>query len=298
MPKDLAFKLMSIVLALSISLMLAMGCGDNGEGVTEATMAVDFVMDYDSALVIAQEKEQKILIDFYTEWCTWCKTLDTLTYVDSSVIELSKTMVFAKIDADIDSVTAEKYSVQGFPTIVLADADGTEIDRIGGYLPPDEFIETVNNYLQDIGTLNDYLRKADTNATTEVNFVLGEKYGDRGMNDKAISYYEKVVSADPDHKDSLTADAMISIGSIMFREKEFDKSFAQFKKVIREYKGSETAADAELWIGYVYRKKGDTTSAIKTYEDFVKNHPDSPDTSYALKQIEKLQNPPSPEEGT
>ncbi len=289
------------VLIFALGFLLMIGCGEKGDETVIGTQEIDFITDYDSALAVAQQKGQKVLIDFYTEWCKWCKTLDTVTYVDSAVIEYSKTLVFAKIDAEADTSTTQKYKVQGYPTIVLVNDDGSEIDRIGGYLEPDEFLETVENYLNDRETLKDYLRRADTNATIEVNYILANKYSDRGMNDEALSYFKKVIEADPKQEDTLTVDAMLSIGSIYLRDKKYVKSFGQFKKVMKTFEGSEAGADAMIWLAYGYRKRGadnDTTNAIKLYEDFLKKYPESSDTSHAIKMIDRLKNPPPPvEEG-
>jgi len=288
-----------LLLCCTIGAVLLTSCGEkDGETIAEPEK-IAFVTDYDSALAVASEKNQKILIDFYTDWCTWCKTLDTVTYVDSSVVEYSKTIVFAKVDAEADTLTTQKYKIQGYPTIILANADGTEIDRIGGYLEPVEFLETVDNYLNDRETLADYLRRADTNATNEINYILANKYSDRGMNEKALSYFNKVIKADSKYKDTLTADAMLSVGSIYLRNGDYKKSFDQFNKVIKTFNDTETGADAMLWLAYGYRKRGesgDTTSAIRLYEDFLKKYPESPDTSHALSMIERLKNPPPPKE--
>lgn len=35
---------------------------------------------------------------------------------------------------------AERYSLRGVPTMVFVDADGNEVDRLVGYLPPDEMV--------------------------------------------------------------------------------------------------------------------------------------------------------------
>ncbi|UCD94824.1 MAG: tetratricopeptide repeat protein [Candidatus Zixiibacteriota bacterium] len=285
-----------LVTLIAVGLFLASGCGEKAEDISVAPTEIEFVTNYDSVLATAQQKGQKAVIDFYTEWCTWCKRLDTVTFVDSTVIELAGTMVFGKIDAEKDTVTAKKYGVSGYPTVLLINDDGSEIDRIAGYLPPDEFTETINNYLKDIGTLADYLRKADTNATTEVNYVLGEKYTGRGMYDEARSYYEKVIKVDPDNEDGHTEDAMMGLADLLLREKEYDKSIVQLDKVIKKFRGSETATEAELWIAYAERKKGDTAAAILTYEKYIKNHPESENIEKVKERIENMKNPPPPEE--
>ena len=257
---------------------------------------IDFFTDFDSALATAQQKNQNILVDFYTDWCRWCTTLDTLTYIDSAVIELSKSVVFVKIDAEVDSNLADKYSITGFPTILYLRPDGTEIDRIGGFLPPEQFLETVENYTHDRETLNDYLRRADTNATAEVNFILGDKYGGRGEFDKAIEYFGKVVKVDPKFEDSLTLTAVVAIGSNYMQKKDYDKAIGQFKSAIKSSTDEASIADANFWLSYAYTKKADTTMAIKVLEDFLKKYPDNPDTTYAINRLAKLKNPPPPEE--
>jgi thioredoxin-related protein len=288
-----------LLLIFAVSAVLLVSCGEKAEKTVAPQEKIAFITNYDSALALAKEKNQNILIDFYTDWCTWCKTLDTITYVDSSVIAFSKNIVFAKINAEVDTAVAQKYKIMGYPTIILARADGTEIDRIGGYLPPAEFLETVDNYLHDRETLADYLRRADTSSTIEVNYVLANKYSDRGMNDKAIEYFNKVIMADPKAEDSLTPDAMLSLGYMYLRNDDYKKSFDQFKKVMKAFDGEETGADAMLYLAYGYRargEKGDTASAIKLYEDFLKKYPESPDTAHAMSMIEKLKNPPPPKE--
>jgi len=298
MRKGIKFTLVVMAVVGAVGLSMMFGCSKQAEQTEPVTEAgVSFVHDYETALKIAQEKNQNIVIDFYTDWCVWCKRLDTFTYSDSAVIEMSKAMVFAKINAEADTLTAQKYVVPGYPTIVITGPDGTEIDRIGGFLPAAEFMQTVNDYLNDVGTLADYLRMADTNATVEVNYVLGEKYQSRGMADEALNYYRKVVEADPDNKEERTPDAMLSIGGLLVKKEQYDMAFNQFKDVIKKYKDTEIAIDGELWLGYALRRQGDTAAAIQHYEAFVQNYPEFEGLSRVKETIERLKNPPPPEEG-
>ena len=67
-------------------------------------------------------------------------------------------MVFFNVNAEsADSIVAQKYSVSGYPTFVLTDSEGKEVDRIVGYLPTEDFLTTVENYKNGIGTLGDLL---------------------------------------------------------------------------------------------------------------------------------------------
>lgn len=83
--------------------------------------------------VRAQEENKPIMVDFYTDWCGWCKKLDEDTYSDPTVQELAANFVCVKVDGDKYPGDVSKYGIDGYPTIVFLDSAGNEIDRNVGY---------------------------------------------------------------------------------------------------------------------------------------------------------------------
>ena len=88
-----------------------------------------------------------------------------MTYRDEAVIALLENIVKVKIDARVDTTLRREYGVAGFPTVVLANADGSEIDRVYGYADPEGFVEQMTDYLNDRNTLTDFLRQAEAEPT-------------------------------------------------------------------------------------------------------------------------------------
>ncbi len=113
----------------------------------------------DAGLVEAKRANKVILMDVYTDWCKWCKKLDSDVYGNDKVAKvLNKEFVLVKINAESSSpVTykgrtssemelAQALGVNGYPTIFFLDQDGEPINSLGGYVDADRFLPIVKYF--------------------------------------------------------------------------------------------------------------------------------------------------------
>ncbi len=103
----------------------------------------------DEAYQSALDNNQKIMIDFYADWCIPCKELDALTFSDERVIEKSKEFVSFKVDmtktmSERTEQIRNKFKILGMPTVLLIDSKGNEIERLTGFVNADEFLKLMN----------------------------------------------------------------------------------------------------------------------------------------------------------
>ncbi len=208
---------------------------------------------------------------------------------DQKVIDyFSNHMVLAKLNAEQDTLAAEEYHVMAYPMLVMINPDGTEVDRIVGYLPPDEFLETLDNYQQGIGTLADLLKQAESSEDRGMYFEIADKYKYSGRSDQAIDWYEKVIDMG-DPTDSLAGESRMAMADMLRRAKDYTAAINSFDQIMKDFQGTVFAQDAEIWKAIVYKQKGDTTAAILGFQEYVDHYPESEDAEYAKEQIEKLQ---------
>jgi len=294
---------------------------------TVGAAQIEFAASYDSALQIAAAKNQDVLITFYADWCSWCHRLDTVTYHQQEVVDLSNEIVFVKVNAEKEIALARKYGVTGYPTIVLTNPDGSEIDCIPGYVEGPEFVSTIRDYMADKNTLADYLRQADTSKSTSLYYRLAGKYAVRGKYAEAETYYRRIFESDRNNEkgysdsalysladmkvnagkyvqgqyyfrrlrsiysqSALAPDALMSIAWAKMRMRKFDEAVFTFKKFLKEYPASEAAIDVERYIAYVYEKAGVTKKALRLYRKSLEAHPDSGDVNWVKKRIATIEN--------
>ena len=116
--------------------------------------------DYTAALAEAAKENKMVLLDFTgSDWCGWCIKLqkDTFSkpefkkFAQESLVLVELDFPRGKTQSDElkkqNEELAEKFGVQGFPTLVLLDPQGKEAARNVGYLQggPEAFVQWVES---------------------------------------------------------------------------------------------------------------------------------------------------------
>lgn len=100
--------------------------------------------DLKSAQAEADKRATVVMIEFYTEWCNWCRRLDADTFSVPAVRRELEQIVSMRMDAEKDGIElADRFGVDSYPTMIFLDPAGNEMDRILGYLPPEKFLRRV-----------------------------------------------------------------------------------------------------------------------------------------------------------
>ena len=91
------------------------------------------------------------MLDFYADWCTSCKEMESTTLVDERVQAKLKQMHLLRADVtkntDEDKALLKKFALLGPPAILFFDAKGQEIpgSRVIGYQNPGQFLGSLDS---------------------------------------------------------------------------------------------------------------------------------------------------------
>lgn len=144
------------ILVVAILVALLAGCSKSG-----ATDSLKWQDNFEKALQQAKKENKAVLVNFTgSDWCIWCKRLtdevfsksEFENYADENLI-LVKLDFPRKIDQSAETKMyntklAQRFGVQGFPTILLFNSSG-KLVLTTGYQPggPINYVKHLRTYL-------------------------------------------------------------------------------------------------------------------------------------------------------
>ena len=137
-----------MVLAVVAVAGATLACRGRTQAPAAATSADSIRWEHDlaSALKRAGDEKKLVMVDFYTDWCGWCKQFDRTTLADGKVRKALARVVLVKLDAERGGhEAASRYSVEGYPTVLFLSASGNEVGRIPGYMEAGPFLDELGD---------------------------------------------------------------------------------------------------------------------------------------------------------
>jgi len=109
---------------------------------------------YDPEKILQAAREGRpVILDFYADWCGPCKALDRTVFQDAEVRELSRDIVFMRLDLTrrrpFQEEVLSRYGIKGVPTVLFLDREGRERRslRIESYVDKAVFLSRARHLL-------------------------------------------------------------------------------------------------------------------------------------------------------
>lgn len=113
-----------------------------GEGASGGAQSEEgwILNDPERALSVAAREGKPVLIDFWADWCVWCRKMDEETYSDPGVKRAMEAYVPLKVDVDALPDLQKRFGAQALPTTVVVDPSGKEVGRAIGFQDAARFL--------------------------------------------------------------------------------------------------------------------------------------------------------------
>ena len=118
-------------------------------------------LDFNDGLAKARSEDKPIFVEFYTDWCPYCRKFQKETVNNRNVARmLAENFVYVRFNAE-DSKNRVKFDgksyshveltqafgITSYPTLVFLDSKSQPITMLAGFVPPKQF-GTVLDYIQ------------------------------------------------------------------------------------------------------------------------------------------------------
>ena len=235
------------LILLVASLGLAPCVGDD-ERPDEGSAFTAVNAPLDELLQAAVAEGKPLLLLFDSEGCGWCKVLHDEVFSRSDVREELKKFVLAQYIEGHDAAkpVSERFHVRGFPTTLVLDAEGVEIDRVPGYKKPEGYLADLQRMLAGEDTLKSLLALGEQRSVGQAR-TLAEKlvYSDPK---EAAAFCDEVVNGRSDLAEEDTAWFLLLRAEALANDESYEQSIETAERIVREYRATKAAKLAVVQI--------------------------------------------------
>src|SRR5712691_4192352 len=125
--------------------------------------SITWERDYEKAIERARAEKKLIIADMFTDWCTLCKRMDAETFAEPQLIErMADEYVWLKLNTETEEDgerLQKEFAILTYPTILVLDAQGEEVDRVDRFLAAGQFRERARSFVDSPDSIAS-LRKA------------------------------------------------------------------------------------------------------------------------------------------
>jgi len=201
--------------------------------------------DFKAAQAKAKQEKKQLLVDFTgSDWCGWCIKLHNEVF-DKEPFKAEAPKQFVLVELDYphekeqsddlkkqNKELADKYNVEGFPTVLVMDAEGQVIARTG-YREggPEEYLKQLGEFskiYENVLAFKAKLEKTQGLDRAKLLDQIVEGYQKLGNETKEVAgWCKEIITLDPDNKAGLKV------------KYEFPLTLAEANQLLQAGKASE-----------------------------------------------------------
>jgi thioredoxin-related protein len=140
-----------LIAFITSTAILGYSCGKSRQETTTSNYGVKWY-DYNEGMQQAFQQGKHVLLYFWRPGCSWCNKMESTNYSDSSIASLVNNMFiaikingwskdkFATASGELSGAElSDQFQLTGYPAVWFLESDGSKINVLPGYAPPDDF---------------------------------------------------------------------------------------------------------------------------------------------------------------
>ncbi len=303
-------RLSMFVIVAALGAALALGgfarMGSAAEGLWQT--------DFKAAQAQAKKDKKYLLVDFTgSDWCGWCIKLHNEVF-DKEPFKADAPKQFVLVELDFphqkeqspelkqqNKELSEKYNIEGFPTVLVMDADGEVIARTGYQEGgPEPYLKQLTEFstiYQNVLALKAKLDKTQGIERAKLLDQIVEGYQKLHNESKEVAVWSKeIIALDPDNKAGLKVKyefplALSEVQELVKADKADEAKAALDKALALKGVPGEMRQQGYLLkvqIAFSEKKLSDAVAALKLAKEAAPDSPMAKRIEAGIKQFSKI----------
>ena len=124
----------------------------------------------------AKRENKLVIMDLEAVWCHWCHVMEERTYQNAAIIKLmQKKYIAVRVDQDANPDISVRYEDYGWPATIIFSADGNELVKRRGYIPPENMAKILQAVIDDPTAGPSVTKQSEPVIGTETQFSTAQR---------------------------------------------------------------------------------------------------------------------------
>ncbi|MBE7436980.1 MAG: thioredoxin fold domain-containing protein [Spirochaetales bacterium] len=256
----------------------------------QSAFAQDWLGSLAEARDAARQSGKPVYLDIYAEWCGFCRKLFHEEYPRSEFQEAIQHFVRVRLDGEKHPRIMQEFGIRGFPTIVIFNSQGQEIERIQGYKPAAQ----IARILRDItrrsqGPADPVPEGGPPPVGLQAHYKLATQYFENNQWSKAREHFlQAYFSEDATLSPGLQQVSLYNAAVAAMKNQDFVLAISYWHVYTAAYPESKDLAEARYFRARAYRFLGMQSEARPDLVYAAKHLKSAKDREQALRELKAL----------
>jgi tetratricopeptide (TPR) repeat protein len=173
-------------------------------------------------------------------------------FKNADVVKALSAFTPVLVDGDTEKDMTKKYGVHGYPTVVFADAQGAEIDRIVGYREAAQYLAEIERIKSGKGTLDALRRKvAESPDDLDAALALGAKLSG-GNAEEAAGVFAGLLEKTKDMDKATQARIHLEYAAALSGSGKSAEAMTEAEKIVKDFADTPSAGQVVGRVGNAF----------------------------------------------
>lgn len=278
-------------MAMIVLILLACLSGVVLGAPSEPLKGLSWMTNWEQAVEVAKERNKLIVLDLYTNWCSYCRMMDVQTYGDPLVIQdLGPEYVWLRLNAETEEdgrQAQRRFRVMGYPTTLLIEPEEGLFEKTSGFLTAEQLGEELNRHRESLKPILELRARVRIHPeSNETMRELAAAYMEQRHYAGAERMYHALIQADSDFE---LDKSYFSLAISLAQQGKERQALQRLDTLRNRFPHSKLLGHAMALQGELHLNLGNRSEAASIWREYLSLFSDHPMAKRIMEELKRIE---------